>query len=165
MAGQMKKQKEITISINKDIINEYGREYFKTHNRARNHPLAKFSAKDKSVGSVFPPSLNEMTNNPNRLAQNGMKQKWKDFILWLCNKHEISGWNLEKADVSYKWVFPDKRRRDLDNLIMHVKIINDGFTGAGVWVDDCLGKIKLHLDTDLYIEKNEPQIIIEIKEL
>ena len=158
-------KKEQTIIIDKKVMEDYGDCYFKEHPRARNHPLAKFNAKDKSVGSVFPPSLNEMTNNPNRLAQNGMKQKWKEFIKWLCEKNKISDWKLEKAEVWYKWIFPDRRRRDLDNLVMHIKIINDGFTESGVWEDDCLGKIVLHLDTELHVEKDNPQIIIKIKEL
>ena len=119
-------KKEQIIKIDKEVMDEYGKYYFNSHPRARNHPLAKFNAKDKSVGSVFPPSLNEMTNNPNRLTQNGMKQKWKEFIKWLCEKEGIANWNLEKAEVWYKWVFPDRRRRDLDNLVMHIKIINDG---------------------------------------
>lgn len=158
-------KKEVVIKIDKDVMKEYGEYYLKSHPRARNHPLAKFNAKDKSIGSVFPPSLNEMTNNPNRLAQNGMKQKWKEFIEWLSKKEGIQGWNLEKAEVLYKWVFPDKRRRDLDNLVMHIKIINDGFTESGVWIDDCLGRIILHLDTEFHYEKNNPQIIIGIKEV
>lgn len=158
-------KKEQIIKIDKEVMDEYGKYYFNSHPRARNHPLAKFNAKDKSVGSVFPPSLNEMTNNPNRLTQNGMKQRWKEFIKWLCEKEGIANWNLEKAEVLYKWVFPDRRRRDLDNLVMHIKIINDGFTESRVWEDDCLGKIKLHLDTELHIEKGNPQVIIKIKEL
>ena len=158
-------KKEQIIKIDKEVMDEYGKYYFNSHPRARNHPLAKFNAKNKSVGSVFPPSLNEMTNNPNRLTQNGMKQRWKEFINWLCEKEGIANWNLEKPEVWYKWVFPDRRRRDLDNLVMHIKIINDGFTESGVWEDDCLGKIKLHLDTELHIEKGNPQVIIKIKEL
>lgn len=158
-------KKEQIIKIDKKVMDEYGKYYFNSHPRARNHPLAKFNAKDKSVGSVFPPSLNEMTNNPNRLTQNGMKQRWKEFIKWLCEKEGIANWNLEKVEVWYKWVFPDRRRRDLDNLVMHIKIINDGFTESRVWEDDCLGKIKLHLDTELHIEKGNPQVIIKIKEL
>lgn len=158
-------KKEQIIKIDKKIVEEYGKSYFANHPRAKNHPLAKFNAKNKTVGSVFPPSLNEMTSNPNRLTQNGMKQRWKDFIKWICDKEKITGWNLEKAEIWYKWVFPDRRRRDLDNLVMHIKIINDGFTESNVWEDDCLGKIKLHLDTELHIEKDNPQIIIKIKEL
>ena len=157
--------RKVRITIDKGIMKEYGNYFFKSHPRARNHPLAKFNSKNKAEGSVFPPSLNEMTNNPNRLAQNGMKQKWKDFIKWVCKKEGIENWKLQKARVSYSWVFPDKRRRDLDNLIMHVKMINDGFTESGVWEDDCFGKIILELDTDFHYEKDNPQIIIEIGEV
>lgn len=160
-----KSGKTIQIIINKDLIDEYGKYYFAQHPRANNHPLARIGAKDKTVGSVFPPSLNEMTDNPNRMVQNGVKQKWKDFVWWVCYKNNMLDWKLERASISYKWVFPDNRRRDLDNLIMHVKMLNDGFTNAGVWVDDCLGKIELHLDTNWYVEKGNPQIIIEIEEL
>lgn len=159
------KNKKIVITINKELIKEYGEYYFQNHTRAKNHPLAKFGAKDRTVGSVFPPSLNEMTNNPNRMSQNGMKQNWKDFVWWVCYKNNMLDWKLEKAKVSYSWVFPDKRRRDLDNLVMHIKIINDGFTNAGVWVDDCLGRIELELDTRLNIEKDNPRIVIEIEEI
>lgn len=94
-----------------------------------------------------------------------MKQNWKDFILWVCKESNITDWKLEKAKVHYSWVFSDKRRRDLDNLVMHIKIINDGFTNAGVWVDDCLGRIELELDTGLNIEKDNPRIVIEIEEI
>ena len=153
------------IVIDKGIMQKYGEYFFKEHPRARNHPLAKFNSKNKEQGSVFPPSLNEMTNNPNRLAQNGMKQRWKEFIKWICEEENIVDWKLKKAKVSYRWIFPDKRRRDLDNLVMHIKIINDGFTESGVWEDDCFGKIYLNLDTEFHYKKDNPKIIIDIEEV
>lgn len=157
-------KKQIKIIINDELIAEYGKEYFKAHPKSRNHPLAKQSQKDKSMGAVFPPSINEFTNIPMRAMQNNIKQNWKDFIIWVSKRYSINGWNLEKAYVKYSWIFPDNRRRDLDNVAMHIKFIGDGFTQAGVWKDDCFGVLDMDIDSEWHYEKGKPQIIIEIKE-
>jgi Holliday junction resolvase RusA-like endonuclease len=41
-----------------------------------------------------------------------------------------------RATVQVTW--PDRRRRDLDNLLASTKAYWDGFTDAGVWRDDSL---------------------------
>lgn len=59
------------------------------HKQARNHPLAKPNAKDKTKGYPFVISINEFTNIPMRMQQNTLKQNWKSFIIWWCKRENI----------------------------------------------------------------------------
>ena len=58
------------------------------------------------------------------------------------------GWQgeaLEKANVKITWTFPDKRRRDLDNLLSATKPCLDSLVLAGVIQDDSMNHITLEL--------------------
>lgn len=157
--------KEKTLVIDKTLLEEYLTYYKKFHPTSRNHPLAKPNAKDKTVGYVFGCSINEFTNIKNRIVQNNLKQNWKAFIVWLCNKEGIAGWELDKFEISYKWVFPNNIRHDSDNYVFFNKFIADGLSESKVITDDCFGKMYLKLDCNKYVEKEHPRVEITIKEL
>jgi len=74
------------------------------------------------------------------------------------------GWDqppLEKSTISITWIFPDNRRRDIDNLLASTKPILDALTKdkSGVIVDDSWQHITLVLT---YEKGDEPQTRIEI---
>ena len=83
----MRKKKLV---IDAKLLEEYKEYYKKFHPTSRNHPLAKPNAKDKTVGYPFGCSINEFTNIKNRIVQNNLKQNWKSFIVWLCNKQALA---------------------------------------------------------------------------
>lgn len=157
--------KEIKLVIDNKLLEEYQIYWKKFHPTSRNHPLAKPKAKDKTKGYPFVISINEFTNIPNRIQQNTLKQNWSDFIQWWCKKEGIVGWNLEYCKISYRWFFPDNRRRDADNFGLANKFICDGLIKAKVMKDDCLGKLWLEYDCHKYVDKDNPRVEVTIEEL
>ena len=158
----MRKKKLV---IDAKLLEEYKEYYKKFHPTSRNHPLAKPNSKNKTEGYIFVISINEFTNIPNRIQQNNLKQNWSNFIQWWCKKEKINGWNLEYCKISYKWFFPDNRRRDADNFGLANKFICDGLVKAEVIKDDCLGKLWLEYDCHKYIDKENPRVEVTIEEL
>lgn len=65
---------------------------------------------------------------------NDLKQKWKDFAIWLVKKNGLEGKKLECFDMKFITYMPTKRRIDPDNTVP--KFILDGFTESGFIVDD-----------------------------
>ena len=58
------------------------------------------------------------------------------------------GWNqkpLERAVIRIAWGMPDKRARDLDNLLSSCKAHLDGLVHAGVIVDDSWQHVGIEL--------------------
>lgn len=157
--------REKKLVIDKELLEEYKIYYKKFHPTSRNHPLAKPNAKNKTEGYIFGISINEFTNIKNRIVQNNLKQNWKSFFVWLANKEGMTGWKLDKFEISYKWVFPNNMRHDSDNYIFFNKFVADGLSEADVITDDCFGKMYLKLDCDKYVDKEHPRVEITIKEL
>jgi Holliday junction resolvase RusA-like endonuclease len=56
-------------------------------------------------------------------------------------KHGLRWRTVRRASVSVAFGLPDKRRRDLDNLIASCKPLIDGIVDAGVIVDDSIDVI------------------------
>ena len=72
-------------------------------------------------------------------------QKVKDDVMALVLEQGWQGDALEKAKVKITWTFPDKRRRDLDNLLSATKPCLDSLVLAGVIQDDSMNHITLEL--------------------
>jgi len=72
-------------------------------------------------------------------------QKVKDDVMALVLEQGWQGDALEKANVKITWTFPDKRRRDLDNLLSATKPCLDSLVLAGVIQDDSMTHITLEL--------------------
>lgn len=123
---------QINLIIDNDVLDKYHEYYFKQYPKRKKKPI------EKSI----PPSLNKFTSMI-RMAQNDLKQKYKEFAIWLSNYYNISNLNLEKSCITYTFYFKDRRRRDYDNLLLTPKLLNDGFVSAGVFVDDSGDKLSL----------------------
>jgi Holliday junction resolvase RusA-like endonuclease len=73
------------------------------------------------------------------------------------------GWvSLERAIVSCRFYFKDRRRRDADNLLASLKAVFDGLKDAGV-IDDDAGFI--HLPIEMDHDPKSPRVVIEIRPL
>lgn len=138
------------ITINKKIIETYSKYYFIKYPKRRVIPIE----------NPIPPSLNRFIAMK-RIAQNAIKQKYKEFSIWLASYYNIANLNLEKVRFVYTFYFPDKRRRDFDNLMLTPKFINDGFVEAGVLKDDSGDILKIEFENFQY-DKINPRLEIEI---
>ncbi len=112
---------KITITMN-DVY-EYSEEYFRNHPRAHKMP----------IDHPYHPSINKWFVMQ-RPQMNDLKQKWKDFAVWLVKKNGLENLHLESFTMKFVTYMPTKRRIDPDNTVP--KFILDGFTESGFIVDD-----------------------------
>lgn len=68
-----------------------------------------------------------------RPQMNGLKQTWKDFVMWLIEDYGYSNMNIESCAMTFTYYFKTKARHDTDNL--SPKFILDGLA-EGFIVDD-----------------------------
>lgn len=114
---------EFKIVITKSDVYEYSEEYFRQHPRAHKMP----------IDHPYHPSINTWFVMQ-RPQMNDLKQKWKDFTIWLVKKNGLEDKKLECFDMKFVTYMPTKRRIDPDNTVP--KFILDGFTESGFIVDD-----------------------------
>jgi Holliday junction resolvase RusA-like endonuclease len=145
--------KEYKIVINNEILNLYKEYYFNKYPKKRVMPILK----------PIPPSFNYFISIK-RIAQNSVKQKYKEFSIWLASYYDVANLKLNKAEFTYTFFFPDHRRRDFDNLLLTPKFINDGLVEAGVLVDDNGENLMLKFNSFQY-DKNNPRVEFIIKDV
>jgi Holliday junction resolvase RusA-like endonuclease len=143
--------KEINIIINNKVLNEYCEQYFIKYPRRKKKPIDK----------PFPPSLNRFIAMK-RMQQNDIKQKYKEFSVWLASYYKIANLNLNKAKMIYTFYFLDHRRRDMDNLMLSPKFFQDGFVEANVLKDDCGDILKIEFESFQY-DKLNPRVEIILR--
>lgn len=137
------------IVIDNNVINNYTDYYFAKHPRAKKKPIER----------PIHPSMNVYFSMKNRMQKNDLKQKWKEFTIWLVEELGLTGRGLDSFEMDYCVYMPTKRRFDLDNL--SPKFLCDGFTESGFIVDDdCshLKKLTIHGGYD----KDNPRTEINI---
>lgn len=140
--------KKIKIIINYSILDKYYNEYFIKYPKRKKKPIEK----------PFPPSLNRFIAMK-RMQQNDLKQKYKEFSVWLASYYEIANLNIDKAKMIYSFYFADHRRRDMDNLMLSPKFFQDGFVDANVLVDDRGDMLEIAFDSFHY-DKENPRVEI-----
>ena len=136
-------QNEVIVTINKDILQKYYDYYFDKYPKRKVLPIEK----------PIPPSLNRFIAMK-RMQQNSVKQKYKEFSVWLASYYKIANLNLREAKIIFTFYFPDRRRRDFDNLMLTPKMIDDGFVEAKVFVDDSGDILKIEFENFQYDSKN-----------
>ncbi len=119
------KNNQIKLIVNNDILDKYHEYYFQKYPKRKKKPINK----------PIPLSLNQFIGMV-RIAQSDLKKKYKEFAIWLAEYYKVNNLNLEKAHITYTFYFKDKRRRDVDNLMLSPKLFHDGFVEANMLVDD-----------------------------
>lgn len=135
---------EIKIIITQRDVDEYNAAYFATHPRAQKPPIKKPQH----------PSLNEYVTACN-MKSNGLKQNWKQFVLYILTKNNLLDEHIESCKVKYTTYFDSKRNHDLDNITP--KFIFDGLVEGGFLVGDDMSHITEITITGGY-DKENPRI-------
>lgn len=113
-----------------------------------------------SIEIPFPPSVNRLYRTfRGRVLLSKDGREWYARNLTLVQKQRAGAVFSGRLSVSLEIYPPDKRRRDVDNLL---KVTFDVLTKAEVWVDDSL------VD-ELYLKRFQvdyrPRIDVTIKEM
>lgn len=143
----------ITIIINKKVMQEYEKDYFKLYPKRRKFP--------KYFTNPIPMSLNKYLIL-NRMTQNDVKQKYKHFAIWLADYYKINSLSLDKATFIYDFYFDNKHRHDIDNYTLTQKLLGDGFVEACVLKDDNSNNLWLKFNPFQY-DKDNPRVEILIE--
>ena len=153
-----------TIVINREIVEQYDKEYFKKNPRSRKSWF-KNNWKNKGIKNVKylygVLSLNDLLPIDS-MAYSNLKKKWGDFGLWLANYYGISNKNYKNAVVEYRVFSETRAKKDIDNLIGASKIVNDClFVKSGAFEDDNYTLLNPFLGIAEY-DKENPRTEIRI---
>ena len=142
---------EYRIIITQYDVDEYNQKYFKEHPRATK----------VRIKAPQHPSLNEYMVANNQ-ARNNQKQTWKDFIVWILQKRNLTGIGVDRCEITYRTFFKTRRIHDLDNVTP--KYILDGMTDAGFLVADDYNHV-VRLITECGYDGENPRIELIVNEL
>lgn len=156
----MKTQQEWVFVLTTDIMNEYARHYFKLHPKARKHPL--LTGKLKNITPIMPSQNQTMAMV--RMAENNLKQKWKDFIIWWVEKLGWSNLMINEVEVYIDFYFWNMTDRDItDNY--NLKFINDGLTASGFLLEDNCWELQQAHYRFRGLDRKFPRTVITFKKL
>lgn len=140
--------RDIKIVIDQDAVADYTKHYFSNHLKATKPP----------IGQPYHPSINQWMIMK-RPMMNALKQRWKDFIVWLVDKQGYSNLRIERCQIDVLTVYATNRRHDVDNSV--IKFILDGFCDGGLIVDDDIKCVE-SLTLRCAVEKGNPHTEITI---
>ena len=121
--GEGMKENTIMIVVDENALIRYESYYFFVHPRAHKKPIQH----------PYHESINQWMIMK-RPMMNAVKQKWKDFIVWLVREKGYSNLHIDKCEIHQKVFYPNNRRHDIDNSVP--KFILDGLVESGMIVDD-----------------------------
>jgi Holliday junction resolvase RusA-like endonuclease len=135
------------ITFDNKILKEYTKGYFEKYPRRSKAP----------IDSPLHPSINKWFIMK-RPQMNDLKQKWGDFTEWVVKKYGYENLHINKATITFKYYFGNKRRQDCDNRVP--KFCLDGLTKAGVIIDDDFEHINPLITWGGYDKENPRMVII-----
>jgi hypothetical protein len=144
---------KIVVVIDKSIMEEYRKIYFKMNPRCKVFP--------KYFENPIPPSWNFFIAKI-RMQQADIKSKYGDFGMWLAAHYKLAGLNLDKAVFTYDFYFDSNRKRDIDNYGLTNKLLADGFVKANVLVDDNSNHLALRFNP-FQLDRQNPRVEITIE--
>ena len=146
----MIKKKTITITIDNNDLEDYEKYYFSLHPRAQKKPIKHPFHESINIWMIM-----------KRPMMNALKQKWKDFIIWLVNERGYTNLHINKCEISQTVYYPNNRRHDTDNSVP--KFILDGLVESGMIIDDDSAHVtKLTLMCAVDIERPRTELKITI---
>lgn len=138
----------VKLVIDGDALAAYEKEYFRLHPKAKKKPIAH----------PYHESINQWMIL-RRPSMNNLKQRWKDFIVFLVRSGELRDLHIEKCSMKCTTFYGMNRRHDVDNCVP--KFILDGLCESGLLIDDDSTHLtSLTLECD--VDKEYPRTEIEI---
>jgi len=119
----MEEKNTVVVEFNEELLEEWTKNYFKKHPRARKIPIT----------NCVHPSINTWTIMP-RLSQNSLKHRWASFTQYVLDKQNKEMLGINKCKVEVIIHKATQIRCDADNYCL--KFCNDQFVDSGLLVDD-----------------------------
>lgn len=104
----------------------------------------------------IPQSNNKYIGRDAKWEYQEEKKRWA-WMIKAASAKEKPNSPFETAEVTLRYHFKDKRRRDPDNY--SGKMILDGLVGAGIIKDDSFNNIKLILEAEFGVDKGTEIIV------
>lgn len=143
--------KTLKLVINNRVLEEYDKYYFSIHKKATKKPISQPYHESINVWMIM-----------KRPMMNGLKQKWKDFMVWFIENQGYSNLRIEECDMEFRTYYPNNRRHDVDNSVP--KFIMDGLVMSGLVIDDDSLHIKSLL-LKCFTDAENPRTEIIIKNI
>ena len=141
--------KQIKLVIDDDTLKHYEEYYFGMYPRRKKRPISNPRHESINEWMIL-----------KRQSMNNLKQRWKEFIIWLIADAGFSDMKIDKCEIRQKVYFPTTRRADIDNTVP--KFILDGFVESGMIIDDSYTHIK-KLVLEAGYDKERPRTELTIK--
>lgn len=138
----------IKLVIDNTALDKYESYYFANHPKAKKRPIAHPYHESINTWMIM-----------KRPQMNALKQKWKDFIIWLVLNSEYRDTHIEQCDVRFTTFYGTERRHDIDNGVP--KFILDGLCESGFIIDDDSKHIT-SLTMQCFVDTENPRTEIEI---
>lgn len=105
----------------------------------------------------IPPSWNELQRQ-HRMQQNRLAREWHNTVGWAAKAARAP--RYERARVTLRYWFPDRRRRDPDNY--SGKLVLDGLRAVGVLADDSFQHVQLRIE-QAGVDRQRPRVEIVLE--
>lgn len=141
---------QIKIVIDKNILSMYEEYYFSIHRKATKVPIKQPYHESINTWMIMKRSM-----------MNSLKQKWKEFIVWLVNIQGYTNLHINKCEIVQTVYYPNNRRHDIDNSVP--KFILDGLVQSGMINDDDSAHItKLTLQCKVDVNNPRTELLFKI---
>jgi len=147
------------ITIDRDIVREYNKHYFKKNPRARkSYFMNNWRGKRKNPKELYSTlSLNDLLPM-NSQMYGQLKKQWKMFGLWLAKKYKVENLGLTNCVLDVIWYQETRAHRDYDNNYGGLKLLLDPLlVGSGFFIDDDSRHVSVLLG-DLRYSKEHPRM-------
>lgn len=138
----------IKLVIDNTVLEKYESYYFSKHPKAKKKPIAHPYHESINTWMIM-----------KRPQMNALKQRWKDFIIWLVLNSEHKDVHIEQCKLCFTTYYGTERRHDIDNGCP--KFILDGLCESGFIIDDDSKHIT-SLSMQCFVDVDNPRTEIEI---
>lgn len=143
----------VKLVIDNAALERYEASYFENHPRAVKKPIAH----------PYHESINQWMIMK-RPMMNALKQRWKDFMIFLVSESEYRDVHIEECEITVTTYYATNRRHDVDNSTP--KFLLDGICESGLIVDDdCEHITSLTLKCAVDVDNPRTEIEISVKKL
>lgn len=165
------KVKSITLTFNKETLEDYTKNYFQTY-RSRRKPPLDWTGKKRNGQLV---SWNRFINSPNRIMQNQWKQEFADYTKFILESNNIEKLMIKRCVIFVKQFQQTRTSSDSDNIMCKASL--DAMVKYGLLEEDNYkvvdpvvlvsnyDKLNPRTEFTIYILENDNDLALAMEEI